>query len=151
MGSEMCIRDSINMPRHILRSITPASWCLAPRNCCAYPRCALLMYRSIRNTNMQRYEGSLVDRYLVHRHIMCVVIRTYLVTRVSLFGGRGGRSTRRRAGAGNEACTGNVCFTLVSGTACVGTYLGCAPPATSIPIGAGPRQFCLVRGTSRRI
>ena len=37
------------------------------------------------------YEGVLVDRYVVHRHIMCVVIHMYLDTLLARGGGREAR------------------------------------------------------------
>ena len=46
-----------------------------------------------------------IDRYVVHRHVMCVVIRAYLDTRFFPVGGKKG-GTRRHAGASDEACTG---------------------------------------------
>ena len=47
-----------------------------------------------------------VDRYVVHRHVMCVVIRAYLDTRFFPVGGERKGGTRRHAGASDEACTG---------------------------------------------
>ena len=49
--------------------------------------------------------GFLVDRYVVHRHVICVVIRMHLDTRFFPVRGKEG-DTRRHAGASDEACTG---------------------------------------------
>ena len=79
------------------------------------------MYRSIRNTNMQRYEGSLVDRYLVHRHILRSGIRMYLGTRVlPLSGAERGARAGALAPAKSYAPTYmplTLYFTLTPGTA----------------------------------
>ena len=50
--------------------------------------------------------GGGVDRYVVHRHVMCVLIRAYRDTRFFAVGGGRKGGTPRHAGASDEACAG---------------------------------------------
>ena len=55
--------------------------------------CASAHHLQLSATCIVAVRGFLVDRYVVHRHVMCVVIRTHLCTRFFLVGG-GGREAR---------------------------------------------------------
>ena len=88
-----------------------------------------------------------VDRYVVHRHVMRVVIRAYLDTRFFSVGG--GRRREARAGTLAPATTHapaymslNISFTLVPDTAWGRTYPGCALPVMSMRIGTAMAVLC---------
>ena len=72
--------------------------------------------------------GVLVDRYVVHRHVMFVVIRTYLGMRFFPVGWGGGE---KHAPAYMSL---NLYFTMVPDTSLVGTHPGCALRVTSVRI-----------------